>query len=216
MSRYLWGVDSAQRVTDDLLNCVRTNYGKPNYWGRYLTTVEKVSDGLTVAEINFLHQKGIKIMPIYNDFKTAIGYRNGQVVARNAIFNAGRLGFPKGTFIFADIEDFFKVDEAWIRGLVDSFYISNYRPGIYNYPQTGEFSSAFCKANKNSERVRIQTVLWSAEPAPGVSKEKNAPKYNPASPACEGNIWAWQYGRDSKFCPIDTNLIDYRIYDNLW
>ncbi|MGD9677700.1 MAG: glycoside hydrolase domain-containing protein [Vulcanibacillus sp.] len=216
MSKYIWGVDSAQKVTDELINCVNTNYGKPFFWGRYLTTVKNVSDGLNFTEIKLIHQRNIKIMPIYNDFKTAVGYKNGQLVARNSIFNAGRLGIPKGTFIFVNIEDFFKVDEAWIRGLVDTFYSSNYRPGLYCYPKTGEFSSAFCEATKNSERVRIQTVLWSAEPTPGISKEKDAPKYNPASPPCETNSWAWQYGRDSKVCPIDTNLIDYRVYDNLW
>lgn len=216
IANYLWGVDSASKVTDEVYNCVTKNYGKPKYWGRYLTTVKNVNDGLTVEEIRYLQGNNIKIMPIYNDFKTAIGYRNGQVIARNAIFNARRLGFPKGVFVFANIEDFFQVDEAWIRGWVDTFYTSNYKPGLYNYPQSGDFSQAFCEATKKSERVQIQTVLWSAEPTPGTSKEKEAPKFNPASPPCENNVWAWQYGRDSKDCPIDTNLIDQRVYDNLW
>lgn len=216
MSRYLWGVDSAASVKENLYNCVINNFGKPMFWGRYLTTIQNVNEGLTPTEIRFLHQKGVKVMPIYNDFREAVGYRQGQVVARNAIFNAQRLGFPKGTFIFANIEKFFKVDEAWIRGYVDTFYPSNYRPGIYNDPQEGDFSKAFCEAAKKHERVRVQTVLWSAQPEPGVTAQKDAPTFNPAKPPCVGNVWAWQYGRDAKACPIDTNLLDQRIYDNLW
>jgi len=212
----LWGVDSSNKVNEELYNCVVTNFGKPKYWGRYLTTIPNVNDGLTAAEILFLHKKGVRVMPIYNDFKEAVGYRQGQVVARNAIFNAQRLGFPKNKFIFANVEKFFKVDEAWIRGFVDSMYPSGYRPGIYNDPTAGAFAEEFCKAAQKSERVRIQTILWSAQPEPGISKEKDAPKFNPTGPKCEANVWAWQYGRDSKECVIDTNLIDQRLYDNLW
>lgn len=216
MNKYLWGVDSAQKVTDETYNCVVSNYGKPKYWGRYLTTIKNVNDGLTIEEIRFIQQKGMKVLPIYNDFKNAAGYKNGQVVARNAIFNAQRLGFPKGTFIFVDIEDNYDVDAAWLDGLVETFYTSNYRPGIYSYPQTGQFSSAYCEAIKLNNKVQDQTVLWSAEPEVGIKSEKDKPDFNPASPPCESNTWAWQYGRDSTICPIDTNLLDKRVYDNLW
>jgi len=216
MPAKLWGVDSSNKVNEELYNCVITNFGKPKYWGRYLTTIPNVNDGLSAAEILFLHKKGVRVMPIYNDFKEAVGYRQGQVVARNAIFNAQRLGFPKNKFIFANVEKFFKVDEAWIRGFVDSMYPSGYRPGIYNDPTAGAFADEFCKAAQKSERVRIQTILWSAQPELGISKEKDAPKFNPTAPKCEANVWAWQYGRDSKECVIDTNLIDQRLYDNLW
>ena len=216
MPAKLWGGDSSNKVNEELYNCVITNFGKPKYWGRYLTTIPNVNDGLSAAEILFLHKKGVRVMPIYNDFKEAVGYRQGQVVARNAIFNAQRLGFPKNKFIFANVEKFFKVDEAWIRGFVDSMYPSGYRPGIYNDPTAGAFADEFCKAAQKSERVRIQTILWSAQPELGISKEKDAPKFNPTAPKCEANVWAWQYGRDSKECVIDTNLIDQRLYDNLW
>ena len=216
MAPELWGVDSAVKVTDEVYNCVLNSYGKPSYWARYLTTIPNVNEGLTREEINFLHQKGVRIMPIYNDFRQATGYRNGQIVARNAIFHAQRLGTPKNKFIFANVERFFDVDEAWIRGWVDTFYPSGYRPGIYHDPEEGNFSNAYCQAIKKDEKVKVQTVLWSAKPEPGATPQKDAPKFNPAKPPCEANVWAWQYGRDAKDCPIDTNLIDRRLYDNLW
>ena len=52
MVTYHWGVDSSQKVTTDLYNCVLNNYGKPEFWGRYLTRVEGASDGLIAKKLN--------------------------------------------------------------------------------------------------------------------------------------------------------------------
>jgi hypothetical protein len=216
MATYVWGVDSAARVTDTLYDCVVSNYGKPKFWGRYLTTVPQVSDGLSQEEIQFLHQQEIKVMPIYNVFREALGYRNGQLMARNAIFHAQSLGFPKDIFIFANIEHFFLVDEAWIRGWVDVMYNSGYRPGLYHDPTKGSFSEAYCLAAQNSATVKSQAVLWSAEPEIGVSSKQKAPTFAPALPPCTSLVWAWQYGRESSKCPIDTNLITNQLFNRLW
>ncbi len=216
MATYIWGVDSATAVTSEGYNCVMNNLGKPAFWGRYVTTVPKVADGLSKTEILFLHKNGIKILPIYSAFKEAVGYQKGQITARNAIYNAQRLGVPKNVFIFANIEHFFSVDEAWIRGWIDTFYPSGYRPGFYHDPVKGDFSAAYCQAVKKSEKVGIQSVLWSAEPEVGTTKKVKVPKYAPAKPPCQANTWAWQYGRDAKVCPVDTNLIDSKLLNNLW
>lgn len=213
---YVWGVDSSQEVTEKFYNCVLKNYGKPNFWGRYLTTVPNASEGLTSEEILFLHNSGTKILPIYNKFQEALGYRNGKVTAQNAVFHARRLGIPKGKLLFANVEKFFKVDEAWIRGYVDAIYPTGYKPGFYHDPETGEFTKSYCKAVGKSERVANQVVLWSAKPEAGATKAREAPKFHPNMPSCKANVWAWQYGRDAKACPIDTNLVDQRVYDMLW
>src|SRR5690606_41788200 len=110
-----WGVDSATSVTAELLDCVTTNFGRPVFWGRYLTRVEGASEGLSQQEIKFLRDKGIKIMPIYNVFQIAKGYQQGKEAAYNAVHHAMRLGFPKGIVIFANVERFFEVDHQWIK-----------------------------------------------------------------------------------------------------
>lgn len=211
----IWGVDSAAIVTKELYDCVLNNYGKPDYWGRYLKTVGP-SEGLTKEEIQLLHSSDTRVLPIYNDFTKAIGYRPGKVVAQNAIFNARRLGFPKNKMLFASIEKLFDVDEAWIRGYVDAMYTSDYKPGLYADPVNGDFSKAYCEAVKKNESVAVQTVVWSAEPEVGVSKERNKPPFKPATPSCDTNVWGWQYGRNASSCPIDTNLINNKLYDMLW
>ena len=216
MARAVWGVDSAAKVTENLFTCVKNGLGYPKYWGRYLSDVPNVSDGLTKSEITFLRNRGVKVIPIYNNFREATGYARGRATAVNTLFHARRLGIPPNTVLFANIEDFFQVDEAWIRGWVEAMYPSGYRPGIYHDPVKGEFSAAYCEAAKNNNLVAGQTILWSSMPRPGTSKEQRAPSFKPAAPKCKANVWLWQYGRDSSICPVDTNLADRRLLDYLY
>lgn len=213
---YVWGVDSAQTATEELYDCVLKSFGKPNYWGRYLTTVPDASEGLTKEEILFLHNSGTRVLPIYNNFKEARGFRKGKVTAQNAAFHAKRLKFPKETILFANVERFFDVDEAWIRGYVEGMIPTGYKSGFYNDPVEGDFNSEYCKAVSKNKKVAVQSILWSAEPEVGVTKARNAPRFRPKKPACKANVWGWQYARDAKACPVNTNLVDDRVYNNLW
>lgn len=216
MPRYVWGVDSAATADEELYTCVKKKFGNPKFWGRYLSDGPDVFAGLTRVEISFLRKQGIKILPIYNVFSDATGYAKGQLAARNAVFNARRLGFPNNIALFANIERFFDVDEAWIRGWVESIYPTGFRPGIYHDPIQGDFSDAYCEAVRKNNQVAVQTILWSAEPEPGITKERKAPVYKPDTPKCKANVWVWQYGRDAQSCPIDTNLADQRALNYLY
>lgn len=211
MVKKLWGVDSSSPVNEELYNCVKSQFGNPQFWGRYLADVPNVSTGLTKDEIRFIHNKGVKILPIYNVFREAEGYFRGQLVARNAVYHARRLGIPKNVALVANVEHFFKVDDDWIRGYVESLFPSGYRPAFYHDPTRGSFAAAYCEAVKQNNQVAVQTILWSAEPHPGPTKERNSPRFNPASPNCKSNVWIWQYGRNAEQCPIDTNLADRRM-----
>jgi hypothetical protein len=211
-----WGVDSAEVVTKDLYNCVLNNFGKPLFWGRYLSTVTGASEGLTQEEIDLLHNSGTKILPIYNNFTSSIGYQTGRITAQNAIFHARRLNVPKGTPLIANVERFFDVNSSWILGWFDRLILSPYLPGYYLDPTEGNFSDAFCSAATENPQLLTHSILWSAEPEPGVTKAREAPTFNPKKPPCNGNVWAWQYGRDAKTCPIDTNLATKELYEKLW
>lgn len=216
MANPVWGVDSAAPVNQQLLDCVKREFGTPKVWGRYIKTVPGAADGLTAQEAAFIRRNGIKILPIYSDFRQATGYREGQTVARNAIYHAGRLGVPRNVAVFANVERFFAVDAAWIRGWVNTLYTSDYKPGIYHDPIEGGFSAAYCAAQAEDEKVRAHTILWSAEPEPGVSKASEAPAFKPQAPPCEAHVWAWQYGRNAETCAIDTNLFSPLLLPHLW
>jgi hypothetical protein len=212
-----WGVDSAARVTEPFFQCVTQSFGYPVFWGRYLTTVPNVSDSLTNEEIKLIRDRGVSIWVLYNNFRDAISYRNGQVAASNAIFHARRLGVPTGKMISANLEH--QIDEAWIRAWVDTFYPSGYIPGLYGDPTEGEFSSAYCLAVQNDPKVAEQAIIWSNRPRPGVTKRVNAPNtFSPSEPPCQNNTWGWQYGWDDPTCeiPIDTNLAESRVRQYLW
>lgn len=213
---YLWGVDSTTNVTKDLYNCVLKKYGKPEYWGRNITQLDDAAEGLTQIEIELLHNSGTKIIPIYSKLTAAIGSREGRTTAQNAVYHARRLGIPEGTIIFANVENSFEVDTDWILGYVEAMYPTGFKPGFYNDLIEGNFTSAYCQAVSQNDQVAVQAVLWSAEPKTGISKQRNAPKFDPSKPNCKANVWAWQYGRDASTCPINTNLINQRLYNLLW
>ena len=212
----IWGVDSAVAVTEELFQCVKSSFGYPKYWGRYLAEVPNVSDGLTKEEITLIRNKGIKVMPLYNINVSAVGYEQGRVMARNAVFHARKLGIPENVVIFAKIEKSFEVDEAFIRAWVETILPTGFRSGFYINPAEGEFSSAYCESIKNNSEIAVQSILWSAAPEQGVTKESRAPRYNPASPRCRSNVWAWQYGIDAPQCPINTNLADRKLVNYLY
>jgi hypothetical protein len=219
-----WGVDSASKVTEELYQCVVNNFGKPAFWGRYLKAIPNVSQELTKEEVSFLHAKGIKVLPIHSAFakENTMTYEQGAQIASDAIFYARQLGIPKGKIIFGDIEDYYPVKEAWIRGFVNAFYPSGYKVGIYHNPINGAFKSAYCEAAIKDKKVREQTVLWSNQPQLGTLPPDQVRCFLPVRPPCEcyGSstpfVWAWQYGVDAKICPIDTNLIQRKLFNLLW
>lgn len=216
MKKLLWGVDSAQNVTEELVECVKRNFGYPKFWGRYLFRVQNFSEGLTREEISFIHSKGIKLLPIYNASREAEGYAEGRAAARDAICKAQSLCIPKGTLLIADIEPFFLVDGPWILGWTEVLYACGYKSGIYNAPLVGNFSQAFCDAVKANKRVKTLTALWSAQPEVDPTGPCNPPRYQPALPTCGGNGCAWQYSRDVPECPVDLDLACPKFVELLW
>jgi len=192
------------------------NFGYPRFWGRYLVRVPGISEGLTIREIAYILNKGVKVLPIDNFFQEAIGYRQGRAAGENAVFNARELGIPKGVPLFANLEQFFQIDEEWIQGWTEALVTSGYKSGIYNDPVTGNFNKAFCNAVKENEKIKKLTILWSAQPELEPTGPQNPPNYTPEAPDCGGNVWAWQYSRKVTQCPIDTNLAYSSLVSILW
>ncbi|MFP7298284.1 glycoside hydrolase domain-containing protein [Neobacillus niacini] len=212
----LWGVDTASPLDQAFLQCVVDNYGKPAVFGRYLETKEGVSTGLTPEEVELLHQQGIKIIPIYNHFTNATTYETGAEEAQAAIAYAQQIGIPEGKAIFADIEPTYPVDDAFIRGWVDTFVGSPYKPGIYGvFTNDSALTAAYQAAITSNQNVPSQTIIWSSNPDPGVTPQADAPEYQPGAPE-NVPVSIWQYGIDGETCNIDTNLILSNVLDFLW
>ncbi len=213
-----WGVDSAAAVTTPFLNCVVQHYGVPQVWGRYINQVSGVCDGLSGEEVALLHGHGVRVLPIYNGFASAIGSIAGQQAAVDAVQLAKALGIPGGTPIFADIEVNYSVDAPWILAWVQQVNDAGYKAGMYGNPINGLFSAAYCQALNQHVSLSDQVLIWSNEWEPGVSLRSAAPVWNPAKPHCDSAVVAWQYGENGVICPqgIDTDLILPSLYQQLW
>ncbi|RIV28174.1 DUF1906 domain-containing protein [Alicyclobacillaceae bacterium I2511] len=213
-----WGVDCAAAVTATFFDCIVRHYGVPQVWGRYINQVPGVCDGLTVAEGNLLHSHGVKVLPIYNGFASAVGTQSGQQAAFAAIQRARDLGIPTKTPIFADIEVNYAVDGEWILAWVKAIMGADYHAGIYANPITGPFSSAYCQALAQFTELASQLLIWSNEREPGISSRSTVPAWNPAKPSCASTVVAWQYGENGSLCPqgIDTDLFLPSLYQQLW
>ncbi|WP_257391435.1 glycoside hydrolase domain-containing protein [Cytobacillus gottheilii] len=212
----VWGVDSASLTTNDLLSCVRENFGDPAIWGRYLGEKEGVSAGLTSEEVQLLQNEGIEILVIWNHFTDATGYENGQNEARQAIEEAQQLGIPEGVAIFADIEPNYPVDAEFIQGFYEGMSESSYVPGVYGvFDSEQALFTEYTAAAENNAELQNDLILWTASPQEGITTEENAPAYNPEAP--EGSlVYGWQYGLDAQTCNIDTNLFRGELSDYLW
>lgn len=212
----VWGVDSASLTTDELLACVRDNFGDPAVWGRYLLTNEGVSYGLTDEEIELLHSNDIEILVIWNHFTDGTGYENGQNEANEAVEAARDLGIPEEVALFANVEPIYPIDSDFIQGWHDVVSESEYSSGIYGiFDPNEELYVAFEAAVDADSSILEEMYVWTAAPNEGITTEENAPEYNPEYP--DGALIAgWQYGIDAETCNIDTNLFDGNVLNVLW
>ncbi|ARK30606.1 glycoside hydrolase domain-containing protein [Halalkalibacter krulwichiae] len=212
----VWGVDSASLTTEEMLACVRDNFGDPQVWGRYLGTNEGVSYGLTEEEIELLQSNDIQILVIWNHFTDGTGYENGQNEATEAVETARDLGIPEGVALFANVEPIYPIDSSFIQGWHDVVSESEYSSGIYGiFDPSEELYVAFEAAAEENSSILDEMYIWTAAPNEGITTEDNAPDYNPEYPD-GGLIGGWQYGIDAETCNIDTNIFDGNVLEVLW
>ncbi|MDV2686009.1 DUF1906 domain-containing protein [Alkalihalophilus lindianensis] len=212
----VWGVDSASLTDDELLACVRDNFGEPQVWGRYLGDKDDVSFGLTQEEVNLLQSNDIQILVIWNQFIDATGYDKGQSEANAAIEMARDFGVPEGVALFANVEPIYPIDAQFILGWHDAMSDSEYSSGIYGiFDRSEELYVAYETAAEENSNLLDELYIWTASPNEGITTEANAPEYNPEYPE-GGLIGGWQYGIDAETCNIDTNWFDGNVLEVLW
>ncbi|MDV2883626.1 DUF1906 domain-containing protein [Alkalihalophilus pseudofirmus] len=212
----VWGVDSASLTDDELLACVRDNFGNPEVWGRYLGDKDGVSFGLTQEEVELLQSNDIQILVIWNQFNEPVGFDKGQSEASAAIELAREFGIPEGVALFANVEPIYPIDDQFILGWHETMMESEYNSGIYGiFSPSEELYTAYVAAAEQDSTIYDEMYIWTASPNEGITTEANAPAYNPEFPE-GGLIGGWQYGIDAETCNIDTNWFDGNVLDVLW
>lgn len=220
-SAVAWGVDSCS-AADVSINGYSTLYdyvvstqGTPQFWGRYIGA----ACALSFSEVKFLHQKGVKILLVYNGATSSTvagGTQSGVSDANHAITAAKGLGVPTGTYLFCDIEAPWQPSTSWLEGWTTTLRASGYGAGVYanTSGSTSSFNSAFCKT---SSTVQKELVIWTSEPSVTCTTQTNAPSFKPDTTSCGGNIALWQYaiacGTNQV---IDTDLAKQSALAYLW
>jgi hypothetical protein len=208
-TRLLWGVDSCKPFTADvnaahgLYPTVTRFWGRPDFWGRYLTRTYNCP-GISATEIAAAAHKQMGILPIYNDYDCSAvrTYGVGLRYASEAAAAATILGIPAGTVLAVDIEPYgeqcpgaARVDAGFIQGWYDGITLANFAPMYYGNGTAGtEFASAWCRAVTSRPEIALNAYLWSFEPSlVGRYTKAKAPQYSPLTPSCAANMAAWQY-----------------------
>jgi len=215
----VWGIDTASIVDRQFFACVKENFGFPAFVGRYLETKEGVSYGITKEEAAFLHEQGVKILPIYNHFTDATTYEGGVAEAKQAIRLAGEAGIPEGVAIFADVEPDYPVDAEFLRGWTATMLESSYVPGLYAVLVEASDSkalSSYLRFAQEHQELASELAVWTSDVEVGITTKANAPQaYAPEAEAVT-TVDVWQYGIDAEACNIDTNLMRSSFVDYLW
>lgn len=220
-ARTLWGVDSCKSFTADsagasgLYPQVLATYGKPDFWGRYLT--DTVCPGISATETAAAAHNHMGILPIYNDYdcSAVVGYAAGKGYADAATAAAKGLGIPTGRALAIDIEPpgaacpgAAGVDSGFIEGWYDGVMAARYVPAYYGNGTAGsEFASAWCTIVALVPEVARDSYLWSFEPSLlGSYTKATAPDFAPQQTGCAGNMAAWQYELSAGSDPdVDTD-----------
>src|SRR5699024_7469272 len=181
-------------------------------WGRYLGDKDDVSIGLDNEEVEFLHEKDVKILVIYNHVENATGYEHGGSEAEEAISYAEDLNIPEDVAIFGDIEPNYPVDSAFLDGWYETLADSKYKAGIYGvFDDDSKLLEAY---NATSENTQENTVIWTADPQEGITTRVQAATYRPLGP--ENAIpYGGQFGADAEECETATNLCNKELLDCL-
>jgi hypothetical protein len=224
-----WGVDSATGANSivgnqTLFDFVTQQCGQPpGFWGRYIGGLYP----LTAAEAQFLHNKGCRILIIYNGAQNTVSSVQGAFPAgvndaNKAITAAQALGVPSGVWIYADVEASWKPTSGWFQGWSDTMFNSEFggAGGVYGNPHrtnAANFNIPYCDAFNNDANMQgTAAYVFSSEPEPGCSTASGAPAFAPDMPPCNPNTVIWQYAEDCLDGRVDEDLATDAGLASMW
>jgi hypothetical protein len=210
-SKLIFGIDTANVYTPTVSKCVAATYDKPKVIGRYLQTKSGFFSGLTKNEVQFVHQKGAKILPIYNNYTNFIGANQGERSAKEAIGKAKQLGLPKGKVIAIDIEPKRQINADFIVSWTKTLQNSGYKAGIYGNFADPNLRSIYLEARHKSPSMK-QVIIWTNSPNEGTLHKPTS--FKGKSPYLT-NTLIWQYGINQP-CHIDSDFVKVNLLKNLW
>ena len=207
VSRLLFGADSKVPADDVLQNnltefeWVKRNKLYPVFFGRNIVG----EDSLTKEEIDFLHEKGCKIVPIYRSSTQKKTDEQGMSEAEKIVSVASKLDIPHGTVIFFEFKDAEKVSRDFMRGYAKKLISKGYIPGFKaNTDAKFSFDKEFSRGMQTNRRVFSECLIWAVSPSLEeydritTSHLIHPDEWKPFAPSgiTRNEIAIWQYGKN--------------------
>ncbi len=205
--RLLFGVDSMIPSNDILQNnltefeWVVRNKIYPTFWGRTLVG----EYALTKEEIDFLHMKGCKIVPIYNTPNNHTTEEEGVVEASKAVEIALALGIPDGTAIFLELAKDKTVTRDFMRGYAQTLIEEGFTPGFKaNTDAAYDFDREYSRGLQTDKDVFEKSLVWAVAPSLAEYERVTTThlihpdNWVPFAPSgiTRNEIAVWQYGKE--------------------
>lgn len=217
VERLLFGVHSTNVSNDmlqnnlDLFEWVKRNKIYPNFWGRNMNG----ENSLTKKEVEFLHDKGIKIAPIYRSDDAKKTEEQGKLLAKKVGVIAMELQIPAGTGVFLEIAEKENAATKFMKGFAEGLMAEGFTPGFKaNTDSKYSFDREFSRGMQTDKEVFNKCLVWAV--APVLSEyEKMTTTHSihpdnwiPFAPSglSRKEIAVWQYGKDCH--PIENNKGD--------
>ncbi len=215
VGRLLFGVDSRIQANDLLQNNIEEfewivrNKIYPNFYGRYIVG----ENSLTTEEIIYLHDKGCKIAPIYNDEGEKQSEEQGKILAKKIDIRALELGIPEGTVIFLELGEKEAVSRDFMKGFAMSLIADGFTPGFKtNTDAKFTFDQEFSRGMQTDKEIFKKCLIWAVSPS---VKEYNGittshlihpDNWSPYAPSgiTRNEIAIWQYGVNCH--PIEDDM----------
>lgn len=209
MQNTYWGYD-ASMSTDALVegiplaDFVAKNYAKPSLVGRYVSTVEGYSTGLSAAEVKDCWARGTAVIPVENRVsgtQMAAGYDAGWAMAQltiNDLFalrDALGLKSINGLAAYLDCEAEFVPDAAGdtFRGWMENCHRAGLVGGIYLASDVLAHCQSYLAARA---ATAAPSLIWSSEYEPLADLNKVILTFAPFAGylgARAGDLAVWQY-----------------------
>lgn len=203
----------------------------PNFWGRYLSG----ENALTKAEIEFLHDRGCKISPLYRTDKAKGTEEQGEILAKEILDAAHELSIPENTAIFLEIDETETASRDFMRGFAKVLISEGFVPGFKaNTDAKFGFDREYSRGIQSNADIFRQCPIWAVAPSLAEYDRTtdthfiHPDEWMPYAPSgtTRADIAVWQYGKNchpiqddaGKETTFDVNLVrnDQVIIDRMF
>ena len=202
-----FGVDSKFPATTllqnnlNLFEWVTRNKVYPIFWGRNLNGKNE----LTLEEVKYLHDKGVKIALIGNSSPSKTTEEDGRKFAKRVLSLASNLNVPNNVVLFDAIDENEVVSKNYLRGYAIELLVKGYVPGFkVSTDSICPFNREFCRGIQVEPILFQKCMIWAITPTLDdyngtIDTHILHPNYwKPYAPSgiTRNEIAIWQYGKD--------------------